>query len=101
MTDLEAAEWNRQLLAAKAMCRECDSGDAPEFHRALHGWVHIWKKGNGHSMCSAGPIWEKLTGAAVKELWRSGNQAETRQLTHAVPMGFVRQPCVLEENPDG
>lgn len=46
--------------AAAAMCSHCASGDEPRWMILFQGMTHIWKTGNGHSQCSAGPIWEKL-----------------------------------------
>ena len=49
------------LECAAALCGRCSEGDRPEnriefsFRRS-----HIWKTGNGHSICEASLIWDKL-----------------------------------------
>ena len=49
------------LECAGALCGPCSEGDRPEnriefsFRRS-----HIWKTGNGHSLCEASLIWDKL-----------------------------------------
>jgi len=46
--------------AAAVMCSYCAAGDKPEWMPVFQGMTHVWRKGNGHQKCSAGPIWEKL-----------------------------------------
>jgi hypothetical protein len=57
--------------AASAMCFTCALGQDPKWMIVFQGWTHVWKVGNGHSKCTAGPIWEKL----IMPLARTHEQA--------------------------
>jgi hypothetical protein len=48
------------LECAGAMCARCASGDKPRWMIVFEGYTHVWKQGNGHSKCGAGPIWQMI-----------------------------------------
>lgn len=53
----EAVREEREQCIA-LLCQRCASGDKPKLIPGLGGYVHIWKIGNGHSVCGAAQIRE-------------------------------------------